>query len=115
MCMLIKQVLFIISFYRENTIFFPVRVVLENFFLFLHWQIVEQAVKVGRVDAVLQTQNICFVIEMKINATADSALSQIRERKYYQSYELSGKKIILVGIAFDTKLNNVSEIKYEDL
>ena len=52
---------------------------------------------------------------MKINSTADIALQQIRERKYYQAYELLGKKIILVGIAFDTELNNISEIKYENL
>ena len=52
---------------------------------------------------------------MQINATADLALKQIREKKYYQSYQLLGKEIILIGITFDTALNNISEIKYEDL
>ncbi len=77
--------------------------------------IIEQPTNIGRIDVVIQTKNSCFVIEMKINATADSALQQIKEKKYYQAYESLGKKIILVGIAFDTKLGNVSEIKHENL
>ncbi len=77
--------------------------------------IVEQPTNIGRIDAVLQTKNKCFIIEMKINTTADVALQQIKEKKYYQSYQSSTKDIILVGIAFDTTLNNISEIKYEIL
>lgn len=77
--------------------------------------IVEQPTNIGRIDAIIQTRDICFVIEMKINDTADVALKQIREKKYYQPYESLDKKIILVGIAFDTTLNNVSEIKHEKL
>jgi hypothetical protein len=76
--------------------------------------IVEQPTNIGRIDAVIQTKTRYFIIEMKINATADVALKQIREKKYYQSYESLGKEIILVGIAFDTTLNNISEIKHEN-
>lgn len=77
--------------------------------------IVEQPTNIGRIDAIIQTKDTCFVIEMKINDTADVAIKQIRTRKYYQAYELLGKKIILMGIKFDTELNNISEFKYEDL
>ncbi|HEX4069395.1 MAG TPA: AAA family ATPase [Candidatus Babeliales bacterium] len=77
--------------------------------------VVEQPTNVGRIDAIAQTKNTCYVIEMKLNATADAALQQIREKKYYQAYETLGKKIILVGIAFDVASGNVSEMKYENL
>jgi len=77
--------------------------------------IVEQPTNIGRIDAVIQTKDKYFVIEMKINDTADIALKQIKQNKYYQSYQLLNKEIILVGIAFDTTLNNVSEIKHEKL
>jgi Predicted AAA-ATPase/PD-(D/E)XK nuclease superfamily len=77
--------------------------------------IVEQPTNIGRIDAVIQTKNTIFVIEMKINASAESALQQIKNKKYYQPYETLGKHIILVGIAFDTTLNNISEIKHETL
>jgi len=52
---------------------------------------------------------------MKINDTAEVALQQIKDKKYYQPYQLLGKKIILVGIAFDTDLKNVSDIEYEEM
>ena len=77
--------------------------------------IVEQPTNIGRIDAVIQTTSNCFVIEMKINASAQIALRQIREKKYYQPYESLGKNITLVGIAFDTTMNNISEIKHEAL
>lgn len=77
--------------------------------------IVEQPTNIGRIDAIIQTSSCYFVIEMKINSSADSALKQIREKKYYQPYESLGKNIILVGIAFDTTANNIREIKYEAL
>jgi hypothetical protein len=77
--------------------------------------IVEQPTNIGRIDAVIQTKNRCFVIEMKINDTANAALKQIRTKKYYQPYELLEKEIVLIGIKFDTKLNNISEIKQEML
>lgn len=77
--------------------------------------VVEQPTNIGRIDAVIQTKNRSFVIEMKINDTAKNALKQIRERKYYQTYELSGKEIILIGIKFDTTLNNISEFEHENL
>lgn len=77
--------------------------------------VVEQPTNVGRVDAVIRTKNVIFVIEMKIHETAEDALVQIKERKYYQSYMELGKKVILMGIKFDVELNNVDEIKYEEL
>ena len=75
--------------------------------------IVEQATNVGRIDAVIQTKECCFIIEFKINSTALKAIKQIEDKKYYQSYESLGKKIILVGIAFDTTLKNISEIEHK--
>ncbi len=75
---------------------------------------VEQPTNIGRLDAVIQTKNSCFIIEFKINSTALKALEQIEAKKYYQAYEPLGKKIVLVGIVFDTNLKNVSEIEYRD-
>ena len=75
--------------------------------------IVEQPTNIGRIDAVLQTKKTYFIIEFKINTSAAVAIAQIKSKKYYQSYKGLGKKIILVGIAFDTTLKNVSEVSYK--
>ncbi len=77
--------------------------------------IVEEPTNIGRIDAVLQTKNISFIIEFKINNTAENALNQIKLKKYYQKYESINKTIILVGIAFDTTIKNITDIKYENL
>jgi hypothetical protein len=76
--------------------------------------VVEEQTNIGRIDAVLETKDNYFIIEFKITSAA-KALEQIENRKYYQAYEELGKKIILVGIAFDTVLKNVSEIEYREI
>ncbi|HSC24902.1 MAG TPA: AAA family ATPase [Candidatus Babeliales bacterium] len=75
--------------------------------------IVEQPTNIGRIDAIIQTQDTCFIIEFKINSTAAKALQQIEDKKYYQPYESLRKKIILVGIVFDTVVKNITEIEYK--
>ena len=42
-------------------------------------------------------------------------MKQIEAKKYYQAYESLGKKIILVGITFDTVLRNISGITHKEL
>ena len=75
--------------------------------------VVEHPTNIGRIDAIVETKDSCFIIEFKINSTAAKAIQQIEDKKYYQPYESSAKKIILVGIVFDTSLKNVSEIEYK--
>jgi Predicted AAA-ATPase/PD-(D/E)XK nuclease superfamily len=77
--------------------------------------IVEESTNIGRIDAVIQTKNHCFIVEFKINDSATHALNQIKTKKYYQKYKSTDKKIVLVGIAFDTTTKNVSDIKWEQL
>lgn len=77
--------------------------------------IVESPTNIGRIDTVIKTEKSCFIIEMKINSTADAALQQIKKKKYYQAYTSDHKNIMLVGISFDTKTKNISELKHEKL
>ncbi len=76
--------------------------------------IVEEPTNIGRIDAVLQTKDHCFIIEFKINKTTEKALNQIETKKYYEPYLDCGKKIILVGITFDTEERNVSGVEHKD-
>ena len=59
----------------------------------------------GRIDLVLSTKTHIYIFEIKINQKADVALKQIEDQRYYERYIIQGKKIVLVGIAF----NHVSE------
>lgn len=49
----------------------------------------------GRIDAVTCDSDYVFIFEFKLNKTAEIALDQIREKEYYQKYQLSGKKSFL--------------------
>jgi len=54
------------------------------------------------MDAVVQTPTHVYIIEFKLNLDAKVALAQIVEKQYAEKYRLSQKKIIGLGISFDT-------------
>jgi Holliday junction resolvase-like predicted endonuclease len=68
----------------------------------------------GRIDMVVELTNEIWIMEFKINQNADSALSQIREKKYYEKYLSSNKVIKLIGVSFSTTERNITAFKVED-
>lgn len=68
----------------------------------------EVQTNIGFTDLVAQTPDYIYVMEFKIG-TAQSAIDQIRQKKYYQKYQQSGKQIILVGIGFDANERNIKD------
>jgi len=60
----------------------------------------------GRIDLVLDLPNVLYVVEVKFNVSAEIALAQIEERRYYESFLSCGKPITLLGIAFKRKPKN---------
>ena len=54
----------------------------------------------GRIDAVIELGSAIYIMEFKLG-TAAEALNQIKEKKYYEKYQVSSKEIILTGIGFD--------------
>ena len=67
----------------------------------------------GRVDAVVETPCGIYVFEFKLNGTAKEALVQIVEKGYYEKYLRIGKKVTLIGAAFDSELRNLSDRQIE--
>lgn len=69
----------------------------------------------GRIDCVLRCPELIYVIEFKFNQSADEAINQIKEKKYYEPYINDGKPIHLLGINFSTDERNILEWKEEVL
>ncbi len=69
----------------------------------------------GRIDAVLESSATIYIFEFKLNESAKTALNQIEEKKYFQKYQQSGKKIVLVGVSFSTSTRNIVEWLKKDL
>ncbi len=68
----------------------------------------------GRIDLLIQYSDKIYIIEFKCNRSARDGIRQIREKGYADPYLQSGKRIILMGINFDTEKRNISEWKVED-
>lgn len=54
----------------------------------------------GRVDVVLRTQTTLYLIELKLNRTADAALQQINLKNYPERFALCGLPVVKVGVNF---------------
>jgi len=67
----------------------------------------ETRTNIGRIDAVVKTADDIFIFEFKLHDTAESAIAQIRDRRYFEPYLDDGRRITLVGVAFDTKSRNL--------
>lgn len=66
----------------------------------------------GRADLVINARNKIYVLEVKINKDADSALKQINMRDYGERFLIQGKPIVKVGVNFDSeKERNITDWK----
>ncbi len=63
----------------------------------------------GRVDIVLLTQTDLYIIELKLNQTAQAAMQQINLKNYRQRFALSDKPITKVGINFDSTQGTITD------
>ena len=68
----------------------------------------------GRIDAVAETVKFVFLFEFKLDKD-DTALSQIKDKKYFKQDELSQKKIFLNGVAFDTETGRIADWQTEEV
>ncbi len=68
----------------------------------------------GRIDAVAETDKYVFIFEFKLD-NDETALSQIKEKKYYKQYELSKKKIFLNGVTFSTEKGQIIDWQTEEV
>ena len=61
----------------------------------------------GRVDIVLLTRTDLYLIELKLNKTAQEAMRQIDLKDYRQRFALCGKPVTKVGINFDAEKKTI--------
>ncbi|MCL0032436.1 PD-(D/E)XK nuclease domain-containing protein [Peptococcaceae bacterium] len=65
----------------------------------------------GRIDITCFIEDKIYIIEFKvIKSEKGSALSQIKERKYYEKYASEGKEIYLVGMEFSEREKNIVKL-----
>ena len=63
----------------------------------------------GRIDLVLQTEKFIYIMEFKLNGTAEEALQQINDKRYALPSEADGRKLFKIGINFSEKTRNIEK------
>lgn len=78
--------------------------------------IVDTEVKsvLGRADVVIQTNADIFVLELKVDDTAENALQQIDSKGYTIPYEADGRKLIKCGICISSSARNITHWRATD-
>ncbi|MDO4181867.1 MAG: AAA family ATPase [Bacteroidales bacterium] len=83
------------------------------FTLLGHYTDVEVRTPRGRVDVVMRTASVLYVIELKLNKDADVAMQQIDLKNYPERFALCGLPIVKVGINFDGEKRTITDWKIE--
>ncbi len=61
----------------------------------------------GRIDSLVETDTHIYILEYKLDQSAQVALEQIKLKRYYQAYWNVGKPVVGVGVNFSSKSKNI--------
>ena len=70
---------------------------------------VEYHTNKGRIDLVLQTPDYIYIMEFKLNGTAEEALQQINEKDYAAPFAKDLRKLYKIGINFSSETRNIEK------
>ena len=70
---------------------------------------VEYHTSEGRIDLVLQTDKFIYVMEFKLDGTAEEAIKQINEKHYALPFEADGRRLFKIGVNFSSETRNIEK------
>ena len=65
---------------------------------------------IGRADVVIKMPDAIYVFEFKVDGTPEEALAQINSKQYAIPYEEEHRKVVKVGVNFDSTTRTLSQI-----
>ena len=68
---------------------------------------VEYHTSEGRIDLVLQTDKYIYIMEFKLEGTAEEALRQINEKRYALPFEADPRRLFKIGVNFAKETRNI--------
>ena len=71
----------------------------------------ERCTSNGRIDLLLQTKDYIYIVELKIDNTADAALQQIEYKGYAKPFVDDPRKLFKIGVSFSTANRRIEEWK----
>lgn len=67
----------------------------------------------GRIDLLIQTDKYIYIIEIKLDGTAEEALKQIEAKGYATPFATDPRQIIKIGVNFDKQTRRLGDWKTE--
>lgn len=71
----------------------------------------ERSTSNGRIDLLLQTKDYIYIVELKIDNTADTAIQQIEEKGYARPFADDQRKLFKIGVSFSTENRRIEDWK----
>jgi hypothetical protein len=65
----------------------------------------------GRMDMLVKTRDYVYIIEFKLDRSADEALRQLEEKQYAKPFEHDGRQIYKIGVNFSSTTRRMEEWK----
>ena len=75
---------------------------------------VEQATSQGRMDITIQTKAYIYILELKLDKTAEEALRQIKDNHYARPFQTDVRKLYLIGVNFSSETRTVEKWVVEE-
>ena len=70
---------------------------------------VEREMADGRMDMVVKTPDYIYIIECKLDKSAQEALQQIEDKQYAAPFAMDKRKLYKIGVNFSTATRRISE------
>ncbi len=70
---------------------------------------VEPATSYGRIDLLIKTRDYIYILELKLDGTAEEALQQIKDKRYARPFQLDPRKLFLIGVNFSSETRNIEK------
>ena len=69
----------------------------------------EEPTSVGRIDMVVRTDKYVYVMEFKLNKSAEKAMRQITDKHYADSYLGGPQQVFRIGVNFAEETRNIDD------
>ena len=74
----------------------------------------EYSTSEGFIDMLIKTSDYIYIIELKVNGTAEDAMKQIEEKHYAAPFASDSRKLVKIGIGFSTETHNIKSYLIEN-
>ncbi len=65
----------------------------------------------GRMDVTLQTKDYIYILELKVDKSADEALQQIEDKQYAAPFKADSRKLFKIGVCFSSEERGIKDWK----